>query len=147
MNAPEPPFTPPSKDATLDVAEGYFKVYEEYAKTLRMWFVAYGVGGPVLLLTNKAVSDRIAASGAAREIALGFLIGALAQVALAMLNKTVMWATYYGELNASFHDTRRYRWAEWLSRQLWIDFCVDAVTIGCFVHATYRTFIILTTVA
>ena len=33
------------------------------------------------------------------------------------------------------------------TRQLWIGFCVDAVTIGCFVHATYRTFIILTTVA
>jgi hypothetical protein len=31
----------------------YFEEYSEYAKTLRIWLVAYGVGAPVVILSNE----------------------------------------------------------------------------------------------
>lgn len=77
----------------------YFKVYEEYAKTLRTWLVAYGVGAPVLFVTNKDVADKLAASHAASAIAELFLSGVALQIFLAIVNKTVMWANYWSELN------------------------------------------------
>ena len=37
---------------------GHFENYAEYAKTLRSWLVAYGIGGPVLFLTNKDAPEK-----------------------------------------------------------------------------------------
>jgi len=48
--------------------EEYFKAYEEYSKVLRTWFVAYGIGGPVLLLTNETLAKAIKASGQVRVL-------------------------------------------------------------------------------
>lgn len=33
----------------------YFESYNEYNKILRSWFVAFGIGGPVIFLTNDAL--------------------------------------------------------------------------------------------
>jgi len=104
-----------------NAAHEHFDVYTEYAKTLRVWLVSYGIGAPVLLSTNELFSARILDSGNARIIAVLFLSGVGAQVLLALLNKNAMWACYYGSDNPSFQSTRRYKVADWLSRQYWID--------------------------
>ncbi len=75
---------------TTDRAE-YFAAYEEYSKVLRTWFVAYGIGGPVLLLTNEALAKAIKTSGQGRGLAALFLIGVGLQVVLAAMNKFSMW--------------------------------------------------------
>lgn len=31
----------------------HFNNYADYSRTLRAWLVAYGIGGPVLFVTNK----------------------------------------------------------------------------------------------
>jgi hypothetical protein len=49
-------------------SDGYFKVYEEHMKTLRAWFVAYGIGGPVLFVTLKEFAATVIASGNSRSI-------------------------------------------------------------------------------
>ena len=49
-------------------AAEYFKPYEEYSKVLRTWFVAFGIGAPVLLLTNERIAEAIKASGEARGV-------------------------------------------------------------------------------
>jgi len=134
-----PPNIQPPSDA-----EGFYKVYEEYSKTLRTWLVAYGIGGPVLLLTNESVSKRMAASGRVKEIALLFLVGVGLQVLLATLNKTVMWACYYGEHEPTFKKKRRYKLASWISEQFWMDFVVDLASLGLFGWVTFCVFRILT---
>jgi len=91
-----------------DQADGYLDAYGEHAKVLRTWLVAYGIGAPVLLVTNDAVSKAIRASGEAKFIAGCFLIGVAFQVLLATLNKASMWALYYGEENKSFKASRSY---------------------------------------
>ena len=127
-----------------DDGEDLYKVYQSYGNALRTWLVAYGIGGPVLMLTNDSVRARIAASGSSRSIALCFLIGVAVQVAITAANKTIMWAQYFSTIHPPALKMKRYRLAAWLAEQLWIDITLDCVSIGLFVVATYRAFSILT---
>lgn len=136
-----------SNQPDSDAASNLFEDYDKYAKVLRTWFVAYGIGGPVLLLTNEAVRDKIAASGLARCIASAFLIGVGVQVLLALLNKTALWLCYMAERKPELRTRRPYRAANWFAYEFWIEFVVDLISFVAFGWATYRTFIILTEVA
>lgn len=120
-----------------------YKAYEEYAKTLRTWFVAFGVGAPVLLMTNEALAKRIAAAPGLRQLLAAYCLGVAAQVIVAVLNKHIMWACYYGEIDSDFKSTCMCAVAEKLSSQYWIDAVADTITAALFAAATYRVFSIL----
>ena len=130
---------PPRVDAPADSSE-FYKAYEEYSKNLRTWFVAYGVGAPVLLVTNRDVATALSASHAASSIAALFLAGVALQVSLAMINKTVMWACYWAERHPEEADKDRFKVAYWVSGQYWIDFLVDLATLALFGAATWGAF-------
>jgi hypothetical protein len=122
-----------------------FDDYNEFAKVLRTWFVAYGIGGPVLLLTNEAVRSKIAASGFARCIAAAFLIGVGSQVLLALINKTALWLCYKAAREPNLRKRPAYRAAEWFAYEFWIDFLADLSSFVFFAWATYQVFMTLTT--
>ncbi len=84
--------------------DGYFKVYEEHMKTVRAWFVAYGIGGPVLFITQKEFAAILVGSGSAKLVAVLFLLGVFLQVFVAVLNKWVNWGLYH--YNAYPNETR-----------------------------------------
>lgn len=90
------------RTAMSTLAEEHLAAYGEYSKTLRAWFVAYGVGAPVLLFTNDAFVRALRASGAAKYAATLFLSGVALQILLASLNKVTMWTLYFGETQESF---------------------------------------------
>jgi len=121
-----------------------FGDYDEFAKVLRTWFVAYGIGGPVLLLTNETVRAKIAASGCARNITLAFLIGVGFQVLLTLLNKAALWGCYQAARKPELRKRLVHRAAEWFAYVLWIDLLVDIASLILFAYATYRAFTILT---
>jgi hypothetical protein len=129
-----------------EVASQLFEAYEEYSKTVRTWLVAYGIGAPVLFLTNEALARTLWKSGQAPRVAFFFLAGVVLQVGLAMLNKNVMWMCYYAEENDKFKAKKAVHFADWLSRQYWIDVVVDFGTLTLFASATWRAFEILTSV-
>lgn len=132
------------------VAESHYKAYEEYSKTLRTWLVAYGIGAPVLLLNSDQLRVLILKSGQARIIGIMFLAGVGIQVALAAVNKAIMWYCYHdaecrnattpsaGE-NASWLDG--FMW--WLGSQIWIDFLADLSSGILFVWGTAKIFAIV----
>jgi hypothetical protein len=124
--------------------ESYAKVYEEYAKTLRTWLVAYGIGGPVLLLTNDAVRSTIVASGSARYITRAFLLGVALQVFLAFKNKHALWRCYVAD---EVHPERKKnsidKAAFWLEDNFWIDVFGDLASLLCIGWAAYRALEIL----
>lgn len=128
-------------------AESLFKTYGVYARTLRAWFVAYGIGGPVLLLTNDTVNQAFRSSPLGRSIAGAFLIGVATQVVLAFLNKTVIWASYFATIRPEVSESRKYRAAAWVAEQYWIDVVADVATIGLFGWATWAAFGLITQVA
>ena len=113
----------------------YYKVYEEYAKNLRAWFIAYGVGGPVLFLTNNEVASKISQSSIKAYIIWLFFIGVGLQIWISVLNKYVSWIIY-----AHDDETKQpLEWANRMSRRVWIDALVDVMTIVAFGAATLLT--------
>jgi hypothetical protein len=129
--------------ASSEDGEGHYVAYLEHARTLRTWLVAYGIGGPVLLLSQDSLWKRLAASGQLPCIATLFLLGVALQVLLAATNKNAMWAVYYGTIEPSYKQTLRYRFGEWLSSQYTIDFFVDLTAMVLFAVATYRSCVAL----
>jgi hypothetical protein len=118
----------------------YFESYAEFSKVLRAWLIAYGIGAPVLFTTNDRLAGAISHSGLVRVIALCFLVGVVAQVLIASLNKSIMWALYYGSSNDPFKATRRYKLAYRLSENLSIDVAADVASIVMFAIATWIAF-------
>jgi hypothetical protein len=132
------------KQRNRDEERDLFNIYNEFAKSLRTWFIAYGIGGPVLLLTNEAVQSKIANSGFARCIGLAFLIGVALQVLLALLDKNALWGCYMAERHPDRRKKRGYRVAKWVAYAFWPEFLLDFLSLVFFACATYRVFIILT---
>ena len=72
-------------------AIGSYETYLEYNKILSTWFIAFGVGGPALLIANGNLIDRLVVTGNLRLVAMLFLIGVGLQVVGALTNKVANW--------------------------------------------------------
>ena len=123
---------------------GFFAPYAEFAKTLRTWFVAYGIGAPVVVLSNDKLRETLRLSGEARTVTSLFLMGVGVQVAAALIYKMCMWYLYLAELQPRLHETRRYRISVYVSEAFGIELFFDLVTLGAFGIATWRLFVLLT---
>jgi hypothetical protein len=99
---------PPTEAVSSEAAE-FFAAYEGHAKTLRTWLVAYGIGAPVFLVRDPVIWKPVTDSGYHRFIVLLYLVGAGLQVGLAALNKSAMWACYFGEKYPGYQVTKRYK--------------------------------------
>ena len=125
--------------------DGYFRVYEEHMKTLRAWFVAYGVGGPILFVTQKDFAEVLIASGELRQIAYLFFGGVALQVCLAALNKWVNWHLYY---TSDLPEEKRgavYCVTSWISSKFGIDVFCDVGTAALFAWATINVLVLFAT--
>jgi hypothetical protein len=134
----------PVPEAAAGESVEYFEVYAEHSRTLRTWLAAYGIGGPVLLVSNATAWSALGRSGQAGIICWLFMVGVAAQVFLTAVNKAAMWAIYYGELDPEFTKRWSYRASDWWSERLWIDVLVDWASIVLFALATVFAFRVLT---
>lgn len=114
----------------------FFANYAEYAKTLRAWLVAYGVGGPVLLITNKELLVALKASAHRNCIVDLFLVGVALQVTLAFINKWCAWHMYVGEYELAYQSRTRYKFWSWLNDRSWIDMLFDGGSMVAFAIST-----------
>jgi hypothetical protein len=121
----------------------YYQAYVDYSRTLRTWLVAYGVGGPALMLTNTRVGEALSQSGHARLVAALFLVGVVVQITLAAVNKTAMWICYFSDGDEETNEEWWCRAAAWLSTQYWIDLVCDLVSLTAFAVATWVAFNVL----
>lgn len=87
--------------------EDHWLNYVDYNKTLRTWFVSFGIGGPVLLLVNPSLLQALKAADRAHWVVGLFVLGCGLQTLTALINKTVSWYLYCGEHD---EDTRRTWW-------------------------------------
>ena len=121
----------------------YLKQYTEYNHTLRAWFVAFGIGGPATLLINDELRGALVSSSAIHCVAAFFLIGAGAQIFIALINKISNWCAYYGEQKPQFKDHWFYNTTSWLLGQFWLDVVMDIITIAAFGAAIWILFTVL----
>lgn len=120
--------------------KGFFEPYADYSRTLRTWLVAYGIGGPAVMITHPDALAVVSAKGQAALVGWLFLIGVAAQVLIAFLNKIAMWYVYFGEVDSSFENTRRHRLADWFSEQFWPDILCDIISLVSFGVSTVFLF-------
>ena len=129
-------------------SDGHYKVYEQHMNTLRAWFVAYGVGGPVLFVTQKDFAASLIQSGESKLVGILFLVGVLLQSLVALLNKWVNWGLYYfeddGEEDEPAAKSKLQEFCEDISSKVWIDILADVATLVLFSVATV---IVLSSVA
>lgn len=121
----------------LDIhAEQSFNAYHSGAKALRTWLVAYGIGGPILFLSQDALAIALAASPQKYIIIALFLGGLSAQILIAILNKWVNWYSYSLTVNPVSTLARRHKLVIWLANQFWIDMICDIISSVTFVVGT-----------
>lgn len=117
-------------------AKDYFEQYWRYCSSLRNWFVAYGIGGCILFLSDKAKVFQGLTNTKRTIIVIFFLVGVIAQIVLAFFNKWIHWYIYWGKEKIEFQETKRYKVANYLSSIFEIDVAVDMITFATFVVAT-----------
>lgn len=112
--------------------------YRDFAKLLRAWLVAYGIGVPLLFASQDELAKPVAASGYGKQIILLFLAGVAIQTVAAFTYKTAMWYLYCGELTPKICSGKRYKLADWVSMQYWLELVFDISATALFVIGTWR---------
>ncbi len=136
-NIERPKDNPPSDDPPGKREEAdFYAPYGEFARNLRTWFIAYGVGAPALFIAQPELLSAVVASGSGRLLASLFLSGVAVQILVAIMYKGAMWYLYMGELDASVKAKKRYKVADWLSEAFWLELLFDLVTLVLFGVAT-----------
>ena len=121
----------------VDDASDSYVTYLEYNKILRTWFVAFGIGGPALLLVNKDAAQRLATLGELTWVAGLFLAGAALQIFGALVNKTANWYVYQSVHDEQNKSRIQYVVANFIIEQFWIDVFLDFLTAASFGWATW----------
>ena len=120
----------------------HLEAYKVYSQTLRTWFVGFGIGGPALMLVNPAIADKLNSAPAGKLIVTLFLLGAGAQVALALLNKIANLMVYDAKQGnprqgPSQKPTRWEKVWDFLARCFAIDLAIDLATFILFGWAVW----------
>ena len=118
--------------------EDYWEPYVEYSKTVRTWFISYGIGAPVLFMAQEGLAKKVSESECVQTIIFMFLFGVSLQVFVTLLNKWTNWVIYAHK--ASSPDKWWVKKADRISELFWLDLLIDIVTLFVFVTATFLTF-------
>lgn len=121
----------------LEGDTGHYEVYDKFARKMKYWLIAYGIGGPVLFVSQDAIAQKIIESGRAITITLFFLIGVALQIAISLYHKLVMWYPYWAGDIPERRQTWKFQFSVWASENMCIDLIVDILTIILFVLATF----------
>ncbi len=127
-------------------AEDYAAAYRQHANTLRSWFIAYGAGGPILLLGNEKMSNQIRSSNLFVCIACCFLTGILLQVMMSFFDKYSNWILFRKNCKAFRNYDESSKWinlAEWWSNNNFPSVFLEFFTVLMFTSATILTIKIL----
>jgi len=115
----------------------FYEPYAHFSRTLRAWLVAYGVGVPVLLVSQQFIARAIIKAGTGGLITWLFLIGVAIQVLAALLYKYSMAYLYSAEVEPDLNTTWRVKTAEWLSNAVWLEALFDITSIALLVCGTF----------
>ena len=136
----------------------YAEAYRQHTAALRHWFLAYGIGGPVLFVGNEHIWKRVQHAAGLEWVGGTFLAGIALQVMLAIVDKYADWIGYCWTaepLPALPTTARRLkklgRWIEdrkhgasdWWIHNDWPSVLGDAATAALFGLATINAFKLL----
>lgn len=114
----------------------YFEPYRHYAQVLRAWLVGFGVGAPVLLLSQHEITSALVVSGKAVLVLSLFLIGVSAQVLVALIYKYSMAFLYENEHSGAEINAFKLTIGNYFSTRYWPDVAGDTVAVLSYLAAT-----------
>ena len=117
---------------------GFFEPYKYFANQLRTWLIAYGIGAPVLFVSQPTIADALKPSGCGRSMIFLFLVGVSLQIVQAWMYKAAMWYLYLGELNKKFQTSKKHKISVWVAERFWPEFVIDLASIALFSFATFK---------
>jgi len=85
-----------------DAAKPYVEAYQDFSRRLRTWLLAYGIGAPMLFVSQDTFSQMLKETAVSKLIILVFLAGVSIQVAAAIIYKSSMWYVFRGLVDKSF---------------------------------------------
>jgi len=142
MSADDMPQQSSSSASDQREETGFYQAYAEFAKTLRTWFIAYGIGAPALVLSNNDLWNTVKGSGSLITIAVLFLLGVTFQVIEAFIYKTAMWHLYVAESDDEHRKTWWYTMADKVAESYKLELFFD---IGAFVSFAVATIVLVST--
>ncbi|MEO1616335.1 MAG: hypothetical protein AAFV88_10835 [Planctomycetota bacterium] len=102
--------------------------YVEYNRTLRAWFVGFGVAAPVLIATQDKLFEAVAQSTFGRSIAICFFAGVLLQITNAIANKWMNWYRYEVSRGKPVHPAFMKPLSNWYRDAYFIHLAADVAT-------------------
>ena len=117
------------------------EAYRHHAATLRNWYVAFGVGAPVLFLSNEDLWQKFASSDKFVAISSIFFMGVAFQILLAFFDKYANWVRYY-EL-VTKNNKPSHKIAEWWMHNDFLSIFLDIGSLVLFGIATFLTLSII----
>ena len=128
-----------------DINDSIFDQYVRHSDVLRNWYVAFGIGGLVLYLSNQSTFSNFPKDQLVL-IAILLISGVIFQVILAFVNKVYNFLFYHKSIRSKTTAT-----ADEIKKNkilfFVVDFPLDVLTIGAFAWATYELFNILFIIA
>ncbi len=126
----------------MSETEEYFQDYTAFSRDLRVWLIAYGIGAPVLFVSNAAIYDKVLQHGDGKLIVILFLIGVSFQIFEASTSKWMSWIQYSCKIDKKHKHLRPL--ADYWFNRIIPRFVVELLSIVSMVYATYLTFGIIT---
>jgi len=127
-----------------DDAKLYLESYQSFARSLRTWLIAYGIGAPVLFASQPAFSEMLRNKNAVAPVIYVFLAGMAVQIATSLLYKVTMWYIMWGALKPEFKQSKRYKFFNRLSELIWPELLLDVASIAAFTWATVKVLFLFT---
>lgn len=116
---------------------GWFEPYAAHARTLRQWFVAFGVAAPVALFANEDLAKVFAQTSLAMCVVAAFLIGSMLQVGLAMVYKFYNSAHYCSHLGLLKRSSTRFKLFTAVGGSFTLELVADVLTIFLLMFASF----------
>jgi len=73
-----------------DIEYAFYEPYKTFSTSLRAWFIAYGIGAPVIFLSNESTRNAISSYDYNKLLISLFLLGVVIQIIEALLYKYAM---------------------------------------------------------
>ncbi|MDH5600102.1 MAG: hypothetical protein OEY78_02235 [Gammaproteobacteria bacterium] len=116
----------------------FYEPYKIFATSLRAWFIAYGIGAPILFLSNEFTQRVISEYENNKLLIFLFLAGVILQTIQALLYKHVMWHLYMGEDNHDYHKSWLYKSSVKISEASWLEILFDLATVFVYSIGTWH---------
>lgn len=115
----------------------FYEPYTYFARTLRGWLVAYGIGAPVVVASQKELTAQLVKTGWLEAVVLVFLSGVLVQILTAFLYKYALWILHLEEIKYKSKEGLVYRLSHGFYLRIWPTAVFDLITVGLYIGPTY----------